>query len=691
MRIKILHEIRGRLRVHICNRYTQTDFDKLLCVLNADGQIRRCKAYPATNDLMIEYTGSRENAIHLLCQLDPDTADVPEYALATTAAARELKQEYTGRLVRKVTSHYIRRFLIPRCIRIAILAVKAARYIRNALYCLSKGRLEVPVLDAAAITVSMFRRDFKTAGSVMFLLEIGEILEDWTHKKSVSDLAGSMSLNVGKVWLKTQELPVLVRASDIRPDDEIIVSAGSMIPFDGAVTGGEAMINQSTLTGEGVPVHRSTGSTVYAGTVVEEGELIIRVTQNAGANRYDKIVSMIEETEKLKSNVESKAEHLADRLVPFTFIGTALTWILTRNVTKAMAVLMVDFSCALKLAMPVTVLSAIREANGYGITVKGGKFLEKTALANTIVFDKTGTLTKADPTVCDVVSFCDKSPDELLRIAACLEEHFPHSIANAVVRAAKEKKLIHDEMHTKVEYVVAHGVKSTIDDQEVLIGSYHFIFEDMGAAVPLGTEQRLLDISSEYSRLYLSIDGWLAAVICIEDPLREEAPGVISQLRALGFDNIVMMTGDSKHTAKAIAESVGIDHFYAEVLPEEKASFILAEKAKGNTVLMIGDGVNDSPALSSADVGIAISNGAAIAREIADITISENDLGSIVTLRKLSTAMMKRINRNYRTILSVNGGLLALGVSGLAQPTTTAMLHNASTIGIGFSSTKKLI
>lgn len=570
MRIKILHEIRGRLRVHICNRYSQTDFDKLLCVLNADCQTRRCKVYPATNDLVIEYTGSREKAIHLLCQLDPDTAAVPEYALATAAAARELKQEYTGRLVRKVASHYIRRFLIPHCIRITILAVKAARYIRNAIKCLSKGRLEVAVLDAAAITVSMFRRDFKTAGSVMFLLEIGEILEDWTHKKSVSDLAGSMSLNVGKVWLKTQGMPVLVRASDIRPGDEIIVHSGSMIPFDGAVTGGEAMINQSTLTGEGVPVHRSAGSTVYAGTVVEEGELIIRVTQSTGANRYDKIVSMIEETEKLKSSVESKAEHLADRLVPFTFIGTALIWLLTRNVTKAMSVLMVDFSCALKLAMPVTVLSAIREANVYGITVKGGKFLEKTTLANTIVFDKTGTLTKADPTVCNVVSFCDKSPDELLRIAACLEEHFPHSIANAVVRAAKEKNLIHDEMHTKVEYVVAHGVKSTIDGQEFLIGSYHFIFEDMGAAVPLGTEQRLLDISSEYSRLYLSIDGWLAAVICIEDPLRDEAPGVISQLRVLGFDNIVMMTGDSKHTAKAIAESVGIDHFYAEVLPEEK-------------------------------------------------------------------------------------------------------------------------
>ena len=500
-----------------------------------------------------------------------------------------------------------------------------------------------------------------------------------------------MSLNVGKVWLKTGRQPVLVKSSEIQSGNEIIVNAGSMIPFDGTVSGGEAMVNQSTLTGEGVPVRRNAGATVYAGTVIEEGELTICVTQNAGSTRYDKIVSMIEETEKLKSSVESKAEHLADRLVPFTFLGTALVWMLTRNVIKALSVLMVDFSCALKLAMPISVLSAIREANAYGITVKGGKFLEKVAAANTIVFDKTGTLTEANPTVHSVVSFCDKTPDELLRIAACLEEHFPHSIANAVVRAAADKGLTHDEMHTKVEYVVAHGVKSTIDGAEVLIGSYHFIFEDMGSAVPLGTEQKLLAISGEFSRLYLSIDGWLAAVICIEDPLCEEAPEVIAQLKELGFDNIVMMTGDSKHTAKAIAERVGVDRFYAEILPEEKAQFVLNEKAKGNTVVMIGDGVNDSPALSSADVGIAISNGAPIAREIADITISENDLGSIVTLRKLSTAMMKRIDRNYRSILSVNSGLIALGVGGLAQPTTTAMLHNASTLGIGLLSTKKLI
>lgn len=691
MKFKILHDIRGRLRVHLTEVYTSDDLDRLSCALSADSSIKKCKIYSVTNDLVIEYLCSRDDALKLLKDTDPKTADVQEYVLTTAKAARELKEEYTHKLVSKVVSSAVRRFLLPRYLSSVIKVIKTVKYIIKALKCLSQRKLEVSVLDATAITVSIIRGDFNTAGSVMFLLEIGEILEEWTHKKSISDLAGSMSLNVGKVWLKTDSHPVLVKSDEISAGDEIIVHAGSMIPFDGTVTSGEAMVNQSTLTGESVPVRRVTDVSVYAGTVIEEGELVIRVTKNAGLTRYDKIVSMIEETEKLKSGAESKAEHLADRLVPYTFLGTALVWLFTRNATRALSVLMVDFSCALKLAMPVTVLSAIREANSLGLTVKGGKFLEKTAAADTIVFDKTGTLTKADPTVNKVVSFCDKTEDELLRIAACLEEHFPHSIANAVVRAAKEKGLEHEEMHTKVEYVVAHGVKSTIDGAEVLIGSYHFIFEDMGAAVPLGTEQRLLDISGEFSRLYLSIDGWLAAVICIEDPLRESAPGVISQLRELGFKNIVMMTGDSKHTAEAVARKVGVDRFYAEVLPEDKAGFVMEEKAKGNTVIMIGDGVNDSPALSSADVGIAISNGAAIAREIADITISENDLGSIVVLRKLSTAMMKRIGRNYRAILGVNGGLILLGVTGLAQPTLTSMIHNASTLGIGLMSTKKLL
>ena len=606
-------------------------------------------------------------------------------------ASRELNAEYKSKLLRKAAAHAVNKIVLPLRLRVILLTVKTIRFVWKALWCLAKGKLEVPVLDATAIAVSMLRRDYNTAGSVMFLLDIGEILEDWTHKKSVSDLAGSMSLNVGKVWLKTGEQSVLIDASDVKEGNEIIIRTGSMIPFDGVVTSGDAMVNQASLTGESTPVHKNTESTVYAGTVIEEEELTVCVKNAVGSTRYEKIVFMIEDTEKLKSEVESKAEHLADRLVPYTFFGTLLVWLITRNITKALSVLMVDFSCALKLAMPVTVLSAIREANNYGITVKGGKFIEKLALANTIVFDKTGTLTKAVPTVRKVVSFCDMAEDELLRIAACLEEHFPHSIANAVVKAAKDKNLIHEEMHTKVEYVVAHGIKFTIDGKIVLIGSYHFIFEDMGTAVPLGEEQKLLAISREYSRLYMAIDGYLAAVICIEDPLREEAGDIINELRSCGFTNIVMMTGDSKHTAGAIAAKVGVDSFYAETLPEDKAGFILSEKAKGNTVVMVGDGINDSPALSSADVGIAISDGAAIAREIADITISEDNLRGIISIRRLSTAMMKRIQRNYRSILAINGGLIALGVTGIAPPTLTATIHNASTIGIGLMSTKKLL
>ena len=606
-------------------------------------------------------------------------------------ASRELNAEYKSKLLRKAAAHAVNKIVLPLRLRVILLTVKTIRFVWKALWCLAKGKLEVPVLDATAIAVSMLRRDYNTAGSVMFLLDIGEILEDWTHKKSVSDLAGSMSLNVGKVWLKTGEQSVLIDASDVKEGNEIIIRTGSMIPFDGVVTSGDAMVNQASLTGESTPVHKNTESTVYAGTVIEEEELTVCVKNAVGSTRYEKIVFMIEDTEKLKSEVESKAEHLADRLVPYTFFGTLLVWLITRNITKALSVLMVDFSCALKLAMPVTVLSAIREANNYGITVKGGKFIEKLALANTIVFDKTGTLTKAVPTVRKVVSFCDMAEDELLRIAACLEEHFPHSIANAVVKAAKDKNLIHEEMHTKVEYVVAHGIKFTIDGKIVLIGSYHFIFEDMGTAVPLGEEQKLLSISMEYSRLYMAIDGYLAAVICIEDPLREEAGDIINELRSCGFTNIVMMTGDSKHTDGAIAAKVGVDSFYAETLPEDKAGFILSEKAKGNTVVMVGDGINDSPALSSADVGIAISDGAAIAREIADITISEDNLRGIISIRRLSTAMMKRIQRNYRSILAINGGLIALGVTGIAPPTLTATIHNASTIGIGLMSTKKLL
>ena len=691
MKYQIKHEIQGRIRLHILQKLTLTELDKLYCSLSEKKYIKHCKVYAPTNDLMLEYNCDRKEVLQLLTGLHTNELIVSESSLAAVTASRELNAKYKSKLLRKIAAHAINKLIIPFSLRVIILAIKTARFVWKAISCLAKGKLEVPVLDAAAITVSMLRRDYKTAGSVMFLLDIGEILEDWTHKKSVSDLAGSMSLNVGKVWLKTGEQSVLINASEIKEGNEIIIRTGSMIPFDGVVTSGEAMVNQASMTGESTPLLKNTDSTVYAGTVVEEGELTICVKSAAGSTRYEKIVSMIEDTEKLKSEVESKAEHLADRLVPYTFAGTMLVWLITRNITKALSVLMVDFSCALKLAMPVTVLSAIREANNYGITVKGGKFLEKLALADTIVFDKTGTLTKAVPTVRNVVSFCDMSEDELLRIAACLEEHFPHSMANAVVNAAKDKNLVHDEMHTKVEYVVAHGIKSTIDSKTVLIGSYHFIFEDMGVAVPLGEEQKLLSVSMEYSRLYMAIDDYLAAVICIEDPLREEAAKVVSELRDRGFTNIVMMTGDSKHTAKAIAEKVGVDSFYAETLPEDKAGFILREKAKGNTVVMVGDGINDSPALSSADVGIAISNGAAIAREIADITISEDDLNGIITVRKLASAMMKRIEKNYRSILAINGALIALGVTGIAQPTLTATIHNASTIGIGLMSTKKLL
>lgn len=691
MKYQIKHEMKGRIRVHILQKLRPTELDTLYCYLSEKPFVSRCKVYAPTNDLLLAYTCDRKKLLRFLTNLTITELTAPESTLAAVTASRELNTTYKNKLLRKVAVHAVNKFLLPLRVRILILAAKTVRFVWKALQSLAKRKLEVPVLDATAITVSMLRRDYSTAGSVMFLLDIGEILEDWTHKKSVSDLAGSMSLHIGKVWLKNGEQPVLVDTSLIKEGNEIIVGAGSMIPFDGIVTAGDAMVNQSSLTGESTPVHKSAESTVYAGTVIEEGELTVCVKNAAGSTRYEKIVSMIEDTEKLKSEVESKAEHLADKLVPYTFFGTILIWLLTRNVTKALSVLMVDFSCALKLAMPVTVLSAIREANHYGITVKGGKFLEKLASANTIVFDKTGTLTKANPIVNSVVPFCELSPDELLRIAACLEEHFPHSIANAVVNAAKRKNLVHEEMHTKVEYVVAHGIKSSIDGKSVLIGSYHFVFEDMGTAVPLGYEQQLLSISMEYSRLYMAIDGYLAAVICIEDPLREEACEVVKELKQCGFTNIVMMTGDSKHTAKAIAERVGVDSFYAETLPEDKSGFILREKAKGNTVVMIGDGINDSPALSSADVGIAISNGAAIAREIADITISEDDLHGIPTIRKLSTAMMKRIHANYRSILAINGGLIALGVTGIAPPTLTATIHNASTIGIGLASTKKLL
>ena len=554
-----------------------------------------------------------------------------------------------------------------------------------------KGRIEVPVLDGTAIGVSVLRGDFATAGSVMFLLEIGELLEEWTHKKSVDDLARSMSLNIDKVWLLKDGTEVLIPASKVEQNDLIVVHMGNVIPFDGDVVSGEGMVNQATLTGESNPVRKTEGGYVYAGTVLEEGEITLRAKSVNGNNKYQQIVAMIEKSEKLKSGLESKAEHLADKLVPYTLAGTALVYLFTKNVTKALSVLMVDFSCALKLSMPVSVLSAIREANEYNVTVKGGKFMEAMAEADTIVFDKTGTLTKATPTVVDVVSFDGRSSDELLRIAACMEEHFPHSMAKAVVDAAKERRLEHEEMHSKVEYIVAHGISTTIEGRKAIIGSYHFVFEDEKCVIPDGMEERFASLPEECSQLYLAIENKLAAVICIEDPVRDEAADVIRQLKEAGIRKVVMMTGDSERTARAIAERVGVDEYYSEVLPEDKAGFVEREKALGHKVVMVGDGINDTPALSAADIGVAINDGAQIAREIADVTIGADNLMGMVTFKKLSNGLMKRIHRNYRTIVGFNSGLIVLGVFGVIAPTTSALLHNTSTLLIGLQSMKDII
>lgn len=599
--------------------------------------------------------------------------------------------EYWEKMVNHVVLHYGKKIFLPLPVRTFLTTLKSVKYIWKGVRTLAKCRIEVPVLDATAIGVSMLRGDFSTASSVMFLLGFGEILEDWTHKKSVDDLARSMSLNVSKVWLITEDSEVQVGTDEIKPGDRVRIHMGTVIPFDGIVTEGEAMVNEASLTGESMPVAKHESSYVYAGTVMEEGELTIRVKETSGSTKFEKIVTMIEETEKLKSAVESKAEHLADRLVPYTLAGTALTYALTRNVTKALSILMVDFSCALKLAMPISVLAAIREANAHHITVKGGKFLEAVAEADTIVFDKTGTLTKAQPTVVDVVSFNGDSKENLLRLAACMEEHFPHSMAKAVMDAAKERGLTHEEMHSKVEYIVAHGISTMVDGRKAIIGSHHFVFEDEKCTIPAGKEELFKKLPEEYSHLYLGIEGELAAVICIEDPLRPEAPEVIKQLRKAGFTQIVMMTGDSDRTAKAIAARVGVDKYYSEVLPEDKAKFVEEAKAQGRKVLMVGDGINDSPALSAADVGIAISDGAELAREIADITIGADDLSVMVTLKEISNGLMDKIHKNYRRIVGINGSLIALGVTGVIQPTMSALLHNTSTLLIGMDSMKSVL
>ena len=690
MRFKIEHEIRGRVRLHICQkRMTCRQADQLEYFLTKLNGVISVKVVERNQDVVICYSDNREEMLRAIQRFSYEKAEAPESYLQNSG--REMNGEYWEKMVNHVVLHYGKKIFLPLPVRTFLTTLKSVKYIWKGVRTLAKCRIEVPVLDATAIGVSMLRGDFSTASSVMFLLGFGEILEDWTHKKSVDDLARSMSLNVSKVWLITEDSEVQVGTDEIKPGDRVRIHMGTVIPFDGIVTEGEAMVNEASLTGESMPVAKHESSYVYAGTVMEEGELTIRVKETSGSTKFEKIVTMIEETEKLKSAVESKAEHLADRLVPYTLAGTALTYALTRNVTKALSILMVDFSCALKLAMPISVLAAIREANAHHITVKGGKFLEAVAEADTIVFDKTGTLTKAQPTVVDVVSFNGDSKENLLRLAACMEEHFPHSMAKAVMDAAKERGLTHEEMHSKVEYIVAHGISSYIEGKKTIIGSSHFVFEDEKCRIRPEYQERFDTLPEEYSHLFLAIDGELVAVICIEDPLREEAGEMVRFLKEEGVSKIVMMTGDSERTAASIAKRVGVDEYYSEVLPEDKAGFIEREKAAGRKVVMIGDGINDSPALSAANVGIAISDGAEIAREIADITVGSDDLYQIVTLKLLSDSLMKRIRGNYRFIVSFNLGLILCGVAGILQPTTSALLHNTSTLLISLKSMQNLL
>ena len=678
------------MRIHILqSRMSFEQADTLQYYLDAKEQVINAKIQERTADVTVSYQGSREEILSVLEAFTYERAQVPEVYLKNSG--RQMNREYWDRLVNKTVIYFGNKIFLPYPIRAGITMITSVKYIWKGLTTLARRRIEVPVLDATAIGVSIFRGDISTASSVMFLLSLGEILEEWTHKKSVGDLARSMSLNISKVWLVRDGQEIMVPVTEIRSGNPVRVHMGNVIPFDGCVIEGEAMVNQASLTGESVPVRRAEGSTVYAGTVVEEGEITFKVKEANGSSKYEKIMAMIEESEKLKSSLESKAEHLADRLVPYTFLGTGLVWLLTRNMTKTISVLMVDFSCALKLAMPLSVLSAIREASTHDITVKGGKYLEAMADATTIVFDKTGTLTKAQPTVVEVISFNEKLPDELLRIAACLEEHFPHSMAKAVVREAEKKHLVHEELHSKVEYIVAHGISSMLEDKKVVIGSYHFVFEDEKAQIPAEKQELFDHLSAEYSHLYMAIDGRLAAVICIEDPLRPEAAEVVKELKKTGITKVVMMTGDSDRIARTIAERVGVDEYYSEVLPEDKAGFVEKEKAAGRKVIMIGDGINDSPALSASDVGIAISDGAEIAREIADVTIGADNLYEVVTLKKLSNALMKRIRKNYKAIVGINASLIVLGVAGVFQPTTSALLHNTSTLVISMKSMKNLL
>lgn len=690
MKFVIKHEIRGRIRVHLIGKAMSfAQADTLQYQFEQMKDVTAVKVQERTMDVTICYRGSRKHIITALGQFSYDKVEVPEVYLKNSG--REMNRFYWDKLVDQTVVHFVNKIFLPAPLRAGIATVKSVKYIVQGVKTLAKRKIEVPVLDATAISVSLIRGDYKTAGAVMFLLSMGEILEEWTHKKSVGDLARSLSLNIDKVWLVTDDTEVQVSVAQIKEGDRIRVHMGAVIPFDGIVMEGEALVNQASLTGESLPVRKAAESPVYAGTVVEEGEITLLVKESTGSSKYEKIMTMIEDSEKLKSSLEGKAEHLADRLVPYTFLGTGLTLALTRNTVKALSVLMVDFSCALKLAMPLSVLSAIRESSAHDITVKGGKFLEAVAEADTIVFDKTGTLTKAQPTVVEVIPFDDRSPDELLRIAACLEEHFPHSMATAVVVEAMKRGLVHEELHTKVEYIVAHGISSTINDKKIIIGSHHFVFEDEGAVVPEDKKEQFEQLPEQYSHLYMAMDGKLVAVICIEDPLRVETAEVIRELKHLGIHKVVMMTGDSDRIAANIAQKAGVDAYYSEVLPEDKANFVEQEKKAGHKVIMVGDGINDSPALSAADVGIAISEGAEIAREIADVTIAADDLREIITLKKISNALMKRIDRNYKVIVGFNTALILFGVGGVLQPTMSALLHNTSTILISLKSMENLL
>ena len=690
MKCQILHEGKGRIRVHVCNvRMTLHRADVLEAWLNSRDAIEKAVVYERTGDVVVTYAGKRSDAVKALAAYRFDDPELD--ALVTSADSRKINQEYQSRMCDLVAGHFFRKLFLPAPLRAAYTVYRSLGFVWKGICCLWRRKLEVEVLDALSIGVSVLRGDFGTAGSVMFLLNLGSLLEEWTRKKSLDDLARSMALNVDKVWVRSQGTEVLLPLTKVQPGDEIVVRSGNMIPLDGTILEGEAMVNQAALTGESLPVRKISGATVYAGTVVEEGECVFTATAAGGANRYDKIVAMIEESEKLKSGTENRALELADRLVPWCLAGTVVTYLLTRNVTRAISILMVDFSCALKLSMPLAVLSAMRECGDAHITVKGGKFLEALAKADTIVFDKTGTLTRATPQVVDVVPFSQSDPDDVLRLAACLEEHFPHSMANAVVRAAKEKGLAHEEMHSEVEYIVAHGIASRVSGQRVVIGSYHFVFEDEHCTILPEDQEKFDALAPEYSHLYMAASGQLVGVICIADPLRPEDASVLRQLHHLGVRNTVMMTGDSYRTAAAIAKQVGVDQFFAEVLPEDKAAFVQKARAKGHTVVMIGDGINDSPALSAADIGIAINSGAAIAREIADVTIKADSREELVLLKTIANALQHRVSANYRFVLTFNSTLIVLGALGILQPAASAMLHNLSTLGISLKSMTDLV